>query len=36
MLEGAITRLSEYGWIVFTSQNAVRIFWEALRAEEWW
>ena len=26
-----IARLREYGWIIFTSQNAVRIFWDALR-----
>ena len=28
----AIARLAEYQWVMFTSQNAVRIFWEALRA----
>jgi uroporphyrinogen III methyltransferase/synthase len=27
----ALRRLSEFGWIVFTSQNAVQIFWNALR-----
>jgi uroporphyrinogen-III synthase len=32
-LEGVITQLSQYGWIVFTSQNAVRIFWDALREQ---
>ena len=33
VIEGAITQLSQYGWIVFTSQNAVRIFWDALRGQ---
>jgi uroporphyrinogen III methyltransferase/synthase len=32
-LQGALSRLHEYGWVIFTSQNAVRIFWNALRAE---
>jgi len=32
-IQRAISGLSEYGWVVFTSQNAVRIFWDALRAE---
>lgn len=32
-IQRAISRLSEYGWVVFTSQNAVRIFWDTLRAE---
>jgi uroporphyrinogen III methyltransferase/synthase len=32
-LRSALQRLSEYGWAIFTSQNAVRIFWDALRAE---
>jgi uroporphyrinogen III methyltransferase / synthase len=31
-LRAAIARLSEYGWAIFTSQNAVRLFWDALRA----
>jgi uroporphyrinogen III methyltransferase/synthase len=31
-LESAIARLDEYGWVIFTSQNAVRIFWETLRS----
>ncbi|MGH2901456.1 MAG: uroporphyrinogen-III C-methyltransferase, partial [Solirubrobacteraceae bacterium] len=31
-LRAAIARLSEFGWVMFTSQNAVRIFWEELRA----
>lgn len=31
-LHAAIARLSTYQWIMFTSQNAVPIFWEALRA----
>jgi uroporphyrinogen III methyltransferase/synthase len=29
----AVGRLNEYGWVIFTSQNAVRIFWDALRAQ---
>jgi len=32
-LQGALARLGQYGWIMFTSQNAVRIFWDTLRAE---
>lgn len=32
-LRGALARLSEYGWAIFTSQNAVHILWDALRAE---
>jgi uroporphyrinogen III methyltransferase/synthase len=32
-LRAAIARRAEYGWMIFTSQNAVRIFWDALRAE---
>lgn len=32
-LRSAIARLNEYGWVVFTSQNAVRIFWDTVRAE---
>lgn len=31
-LQAAIKRLSEYQWLVFTSQNAVMIFWEQLLA----
>ncbi|HUF64990.1 MAG TPA: uroporphyrinogen-III C-methyltransferase [Gemmatimonadaceae bacterium] len=31
-LQSAITRLQEYQWLVFTSQNAVNIFWEQLLA----
>lgn len=31
-LAAAVNGLPQYGWVVFTSQNAVRIFWEALRA----
>jgi uroporphyrinogen III methyltransferase / synthase len=27
----ALSRLSGFGWIIFTSQNAVQIFWSALR-----
>jgi uroporphyrinogen III methyltransferase/synthase len=30
-LRGALARLKEFSWIVFTSQNAVRLFWEELR-----
>lgn len=29
----SIERLSDYGWVIFTSQNAVRLFWSALRRE---
>jgi len=32
-LRAAVGRISEYGWVVFTSQNAVRMFWDALRAD---
>jgi uroporphyrinogen III methyltransferase/synthase len=28
----AIAGLSRYSWVIFTSQNAVQIFWQALRA----
>ena len=31
-LRGALARLSAFDWIVFTSQNAVRVFWEAARS----
>ncbi|MEO7087080.1 MAG: uroporphyrinogen-III C-methyltransferase [Gemmatimonadaceae bacterium] len=31
-LANALGRLSEFGWVIFTSQNAVRIFWDALTA----
>ena len=31
-LHGALGALAEYDWVVFTSQNAVRIAWDALRA----
>jgi uroporphyrinogen III methyltransferase/synthase len=31
-LESAVERLGEYGWVIFTSQNAVRFFWNALRS----
>lgn len=30
-LAGAIARLNDYGWLVFTSQNAVAMFWAAVR-----
>jgi uroporphyrinogen III methyltransferase/synthase len=29
-LRGEIARLDDYGWLMFTSQNAVAIFWEQL------
>jgi len=32
-LRSALSRIAEYGWAIFTSQNAVRIFWESLRAD---
>lgn len=32
-LREALARLDEYGWVLFTSQNAVRLFWDTLRAE---
>ena len=32
-LRYAVTHLADYQWAMFTSQNAVAIFWEALRAE---
>ena len=31
-LDDAIARLGEYEWVIFTSQNAVRVVWDALRA----
>jgi uroporphyrinogen III methyltransferase / synthase len=31
-LAAALARLGEYDWMAFTSQNAVRLVWEALRA----
>jgi uroporphyrinogen III methyltransferase/synthase len=31
-LRRALERLPDYAWVVFTSQNAVRLFWDALRA----
>jgi uroporphyrinogen III methyltransferase / synthase len=33
LLRGALAKISEYGWAIFTSQNAVRIFWETLRID---
>jgi len=30
-LSAALLRLKEFGWIMFTSQNAVRLFWDGLR-----
>jgi len=32
-LSGLVTQLSQYQWIVFTSQNAVRMLWDALREQ---
>jgi uroporphyrinogen III methyltransferase/synthase len=32
-LRNALARLSGYDWVIFTSQNAVRILWDTLRAE---
>jgi uroporphyrinogen III methyltransferase/synthase len=32
-LRSALARIADYGWAIFTSQNAVRIFWESLRAD---
>jgi uroporphyrinogen III methyltransferase/synthase len=32
-LQRALQQLTNYGWLIFTSQNAVRIFWDVLRAE---
>jgi uroporphyrinogen III methyltransferase/synthase len=32
-LRDALSRMTDYGWAVFTSQNAVQIFWDALRAD---
>ena len=31
-LRAAVARLGEYAWLAFTSQNAVRLLWDALRA----
>jgi uroporphyrinogen III methyltransferase/synthase len=31
-LDAALRRIGEYGWIIFTSANGVRFFWERLRA----
>jgi uroporphyrinogen III methyltransferase/synthase len=31
LLNDVVARLSSYDWVIFTSQNAVRIFWDALR-----
>jgi uroporphyrinogen III methyltransferase/synthase len=31
-LQASLERLAEFDWVVFTSQNAVRIVWESLRA----
>ncbi len=31
-LRAALARLKDFSWIMFTSQNAVRLFWEGLRS----
>lgn len=31
-LRDALARLREFSWVILTSQNAVRLFWESLRA----
>jgi uroporphyrinogen III methyltransferase/synthase len=31
-LLNALSRLNDFGWLILTSQNAVRVFWDALRA----
>lgn len=31
-LDAAIARLREYGWVIFTSANGVRFFWDRLQA----
>ncbi len=31
-LRAALARLKDFSWVMFTSQNAVRLFWEGLRA----
>jgi len=31
-LQDALGRLSDFAWLILTSQNAVRVFWDALRA----
>lgn len=33
-LDHALRRLSAYQWLIFTSQNAVRLVWDALRRQE--
>ena len=32
-LRNAISRIREFGWVIFTSQNAVRLFWDTLRGQ---
>jgi uroporphyrinogen III methyltransferase/synthase len=32
-LRAALAKLDQFDWLIFTSQNAVRIFWDALRAD---
>jgi uroporphyrinogen III methyltransferase/synthase len=31
-IQDALERRAEFGWVIFTSQNAVRLFWDALRS----
>ncbi|HEY4305276.1 MAG TPA: uroporphyrinogen-III C-methyltransferase [Gemmatimonadaceae bacterium] len=33
-LNAALENLDEFDWLIFTSQNGVRIFWDALRASD--
>ena len=33
-LHHAIARINEFGWVIFTSQNAVKLFWQTLRADQ--
>jgi uroporphyrinogen III methyltransferase/synthase len=32
-LHDALARIADYSWAIFTSQNAVHVFWDALRAD---
>ena len=32
-LRDALSRIADYSWAIFTSQNAVHVFWDALRAD---
>jgi len=33
LLHDALARIADYSWAIFTSQNAVHVFWDALRAD---